>query len=190
MSFPSVVEKPERLLTKPLRTLGHHGGKAVLLTVVPREMSVPDDRQRDIVIVQRQPLNPRGWHCAAAITAPPPDSAGRWLPAFIGHICHCSHTATTHASAREEVRSAGGWCHIAEKEKRCGTFCLDAFWNHRWGPALCRAGLDTGLASQPLSAPHPSTLCSVKPPVCHEQGGQSQAGEAAQRVGATPACLP
>lgn len=85
----SVVERLKRPVQKPSCILGDNCKKAAFVTVVSGEMSV-FDRQRDILIVQRQPL-------VCGRLAPSchdnritgPRCRQRRPPALIGRICHC-----------------------------------------------------------------------------------------------------
>lgn len=93
MSPPFVIEKLEieRLVRNPLCTLGHSHGEAVLLTVVSGEMSVLEDRQRDIVIVHRQPLTPGKLAlscCDNRVTSPA--SRQHWQMAASAYWSHLS----------------------------------------------------------------------------------------------------
>lgn len=56
LNFPSVVGKLKKTGWEALVPFGDNCKKADCVPVVSGDMAVPDDRQGDIFIVQRQPL--------------------------------------------------------------------------------------------------------------------------------------
>lgn len=102
---PSVLGKLERLVKKPLYLFGDNCKKTEFVTVASGEENVLGDRQRDILIVQGQPLaSGLALSCSDnRIISPTSRHCGRRLPALTGHICHCSH-----ASVHRRFSSSGG----------------------------------------------------------------------------------